>query len=231
MMTVLDWVLLLIVGASAALGAWRGLIAMAVSLAALLLAGGAAYLFGGDVGRSLASDGTPGWGAYLGGYALAFAAVWITVTLLGLLVRRIAHSTGLSGTDRVLGLVLGLARGVFFAVVLVLLLGLTDVPRGPSWRESTAVTLLLPAAESFRRLLPSMLARGMDLEGRGNSLHEALRADPLLEQALRPSLPLPVSTAPSPPAPTSLPRTPPEAAPQHDPTTVASGRAPEDKVH
>ena len=91
-MTALDWILLLVVGISALLGVLRGLMGIAVSLAAWLLAGSAAWLFGGDVGRSLVTDGQLGWGEYLGGYALSFIVVWVAVALLGLLVRRMAHS-------------------------------------------------------------------------------------------------------------------------------------------
>jgi membrane protein required for colicin V production len=74
-MTALDWVLLLIVGVSGLLGLLRGMIGVVMSLVAWLLAGLAAYLFGGDVGRSLVTDGQLGWGEYLGGYALSFAVV------------------------------------------------------------------------------------------------------------------------------------------------------------
>ena len=81
-MTALDWVLLLIVGVSGLLGLLRGMIGVVMSLVAWLLAGLAAYLFGGDVGRSLVTDGQLGWGEYLGGYALSFAVVWIAVALV-----------------------------------------------------------------------------------------------------------------------------------------------------
>ena len=91
-MTALDWVLLLIVAGSGLLGLLRGMIGVVMSLVAWLLAGLAAYLFGGDVGRSLVTDGQLGWGEYLGGYALSFAIVWIAVTLIGLVVRRLAHA-------------------------------------------------------------------------------------------------------------------------------------------
>lgn len=229
-MTVLDWVLLLVVGASALLGVWRGLIAMAVSLAAWLLAGLAAYLFGGDIGRSLAGDGPAGWGEYLGGYALGFGAVWIMVTMLGLLLRRLAHSAGLSGTDRFLGLGLGVVRGVFLACVLVLLLGMTSVPHGPAWRDSTAVPMLVPAAKWLRDRMPRVLAQGVDLEGRGSSLQEAVQSTPGLGRAL--DLPRPVPAAPSRlPAPIPTPRMPPQTASQSSPTTVAPGQEPGGKGH
>jgi membrane protein required for colicin V production len=127
-MAALDWVLLLIVGVSGLLGLLRGMIGVVMSLVAWLLAGLAAYLFGGDVGRSLVTDGQLGWGEYLGGYALSFAVVWIAVALVGLLVRRLAQEAGLSGVDRLFGFGLGVVRGLFFACVLLLLLGLTGIP-------------------------------------------------------------------------------------------------------
>lgn len=169
-MTALDWILLLIVGISALLGVMRGLIGIAVSLVAWLLAGLAAYVFGDAVGRSLVTDGQAGWGEYLGGYALSFAVVWITVSLLGLLLRRIAHSAGLSPVDRVFGLGLGMVRGVFFACVLLLLLGLTGVPARAAWRDSAGVALLLPGATWLRACLPAWMQQRVDLERGGRPL-------------------------------------------------------------
>jgi len=191
-MTALDWILLLIVGVSALLGLVRGMIGVVVSLVAWLLAGVAAYLFGGDVGRGLAADGQLGWGGYLGGYALSFAVVWIAVALVGFVVRRLAHEAGLSGLDRLSGFGLGVVRGLFFACVLLLLLGLTGIPGTGAWRESASVSALLPVAQWMRGALPPWMAQRIDLEGRGNSLQaEAER----LRQAVPAALPAPVAEA------------------------------------
>ncbi len=205
-MTVLDWVLLLVVGVSTLLGALRGLIGVAASLAAWILAGLAAFHFGGEVSASLVDDGSLGWGEMLGGYALSFAAVWIVVGLLGWLVRRMAHSAGLSGMDRTLGLGLGLVRGVFFACVLLLLLGLTTVPREQAWRHATLVPMLVPGAQWLRACLPPWMAQRVDLEGRGTSLQASVQATAAQVQAtaaqmpsmqLPQALPEPVSAATS----------------------------------
>jgi len=171
-MTALDWVLLLIVGVSGLLGLLRGMIGVMMSLVAWLLAGLAAYLFGGDVGRSLVTDGQLGWGEYLGGYALSFAVVWIAVALVGLLVRRLAQEAGLSGVDRLFGFGLGVVRGLFFACVLLLLLGLTGIPGKRAWHESTGVAVLLPVAKAMRAAMPPWMAQRIDLEGRGTSLQD-----------------------------------------------------------
>ena len=189
-MTALDWVLLLIVGVSGLLGLLRGMIGVVMSLVAWLLAGLAAYLFGGDVGRSLVTDGQLGWGEYLGGYALSFAVVWIAVALVGFVIRRLVHGVGLSGVDRLFGFGLGVVRGLFFACVLLLMLGLTSIPGKRAWYESAGVAVLLPVAEAMRSAMPVAMAQRIDLEGRGTSLQaEAER----LRQAMPDALPAPIA--------------------------------------
>lgn len=218
-MTGLDWLLLVIVALSAVIGLFRGLIAIVVSLVAWLLAGLAAWLFGGELGRSLFGDGTldagaPGWGEYLGGYAIAFGVVWIAVALLGWMLRRLAHSAGLSGIDRLSGFGLGVVRGVFLACVLLLMLGLTTVPTQPAWRESAGVAVLRPAAEWMRAALPVWMRGRVDLEGRGASLQDDVQAGAAsirdtLPAALPEALPLPLPV---------------QDAPEHDETSPASTR-------
>lgn len=192
-MTALDWVLLLIVGVSGLLGLLRGMIGVVMSLVAWLLAGLAAYLFGGDVGNSLGTDGRLGWGEYLGGYALSFVVVWIAVALIGLLVRRMAHEAGLSGVDRLFGFGFGVVRGVFLACVLVLMLGLTSIPGKRAWHESTGVATLLPVAKWMRSAMPPWMAQRVDLEGRGTSLQAQVQAEAKqLKKVMPNGLPMPV---------------------------------------
>lgn len=244
-MTALDWVLLLIIGVSGLLGLLRGMIGVVVSLVAWLLAGLAAYLFGGDIGRSLVTDGQLGWGEYLGGYALSFAVVWIAVALVGLLVRRMAHEAGLSGVDRLFGFGFGMVRGVFLACVLVLMLGLTSIPGQRAWHESTGVATLLPVAKWMRSAMPPWMAQRVDLEGHGTSLQAQVQAEAKqLKQVMPNGLPMPIPETFSKSAlPEALPQALPEilpsmlpkkAAPRSDPKLVtpdppSQGTSPDDE--
>lgn len=223
-MTALDWVLLLIVGVSGLLGLLRGMIGVVVSLAAWLLAGIAAYLFGGDVGQSLGTE--LGWGAYLGGYALSFAAVWIAVALVGLLLRRLAHEAGLSGVDRLFGFGLGVVRGVFLACVLVLMLGLTSIPTRRAWHASTGVALLRPVANWMRAAMPPWMAQRVDLEGRGTSLQAQVQGQAQqLKRAMPDGLPVAIPDVLSAGAQGALP----DALPDILPTAAAQpARSPAD---
>lgn len=164
-MSAIDWVLLAIVAVSALFGLMRGLIGVLASLAAWLLAGWAAFQFGAQVALMLAGDGEPGIGQLFAGYALAFIGVMVVVGLVGWMLRKLVHSVGLSGLDRLLGLLLGLARGALVACALLLLLGLTEMPREASWQNARLVPVFAPGAEWLRTWLPDWVASQVDLRG------------------------------------------------------------------
>ncbi len=150
----IDIVLLLIIGSSAMFGLIKGMVGTLMSTAAWLLAGFAAFQFGRPAGYWLAESGQPTATEVFGGYALSFIGVMLIVMMIGAMVRYWVKSVGLTGTDRLLGMALGLARGAFMACVLVLLLGFTPLTREPSWRQSSLLPLLAPGAEWMRSRLP-----------------------------------------------------------------------------
>ena len=190
-MSAFDWVLLAVVAASALFGLMRGFVGVLASLAAWVLAGWAAFRCGARVALALAGDGDAGPGELLAGYALSFIGVLIVVGLVGWLVRKLVQSVGLSGLDRLLGLALGLARGAFVACALVLLLGLTAMPREPQWQRSQVVPVFVPGAQWLRTWLPDWVAAQVDLDGR----EEALPAPQSPEHETGQALPAPVSEA------------------------------------
>ena len=163
-MTATDWVLLGVVGVSAAFGLMRGFIGVLASLAAWVLAGWAAFRFGSQLAVMLAGGAEPGPSELLGGYAISFLVVLLVVGLVGWGVRKLVHGVGLSGVDRFLGLALGLARGAFIACALVLLMGFTALPQDADWRRSTAVRVFLPGALLMRTWLPDWAAAQANFE-------------------------------------------------------------------
>lgn len=83
--------------------------------------------------------------------AIAFAALFLATlvagSLLNFLLSMLVKQTGLSGTDRFLGLFFGAARGLLLVVVAVSLLTLTPLSQDPWWQQSA----LLPRIESLAR--------------------------------------------------------------------------------
>lgn len=94
--------------------------------------------------------------------ALAFIALLVTVLILGALVSylvsQLIRKTGLSGTDRMLGMVFGVVRGVVIVAVLVMLAGLTALPQDPWWSESAFMPHVQTLAVWLRDFLPPDIA-------------------------------------------------------------------------
>src|SRR5690606_6176244 len=98
----------------------------------------------------------------------AFAAIFVVVLVLTALVAaaisKLLRSAGLGPLDRGLGAVFGLARGMLVVIILVLLGGLTTLPRSPSWRDAMLSAPLEAAAASVMPFLPHELARRISFE-------------------------------------------------------------------
>ena len=81
--------------------------------------------------------------------ALAFGLLFISALIVGgllnFLLGKLIESTGLTGTDRFLGMFFGLGRALVLVTALVLLAGLTPLPQDPWWRESR----LLPGFQTL----------------------------------------------------------------------------------
>ncbi|MCK8514848.1 CvpA family protein [Methylonatrum kenyense] len=77
-------------------------------------------------------------------FAVLFVGVLIAGGILGYFASLLVGRTGLSGTDRFIGLFFGLARGVLVIAVLMLAAGLTALPREAWWQDSVLVEQLTP---------------------------------------------------------------------------------------
>jgi len=159
MLTWADIALLTIVGLSTLVGLWRGFVVEVMSLAVWVAAFWLAFAFG-DEAATLFEGAVQAPSARLFlGYAMLFVGALMVGGLATWLMGRIVKTTGLSGTDRLLGLVFGLLRGVALACVLVLLLGFTPMPQDAWWRESRLMPSFQRGAEWLRGWLPAQVAQ------------------------------------------------------------------------
>jgi membrane protein required for colicin V production len=162
MLTTADLVLLAIVGLSTLVGLWRGFVVEVMSLAVWVAAFWLAFAYG-DEAAQLFSGTVQAAGARLFlGYAALFIAALLVGGLATWLMGKLVKSTGLSGTDRILGMGFGLLRGAALACVLVLLLGFTPLPQDAWWRESRLLPSFQRGAEWLRTWLPQAVAQHVD---------------------------------------------------------------------
>jgi membrane protein required for colicin V production len=158
-----DYAVLGIILVSILVGAIRGFVKEAFSLAVWAAAFLLAFQYSGDLALALESHiELPSART-----ALAFAGVFLVVLAIGglvtYLVGKLVEKTGLSGTDRLLGGVFGGIRGVILVLVLLLVAGLTPVPQDPWWQQSRSIQSLLPLAQWSAQYLPDYIREYLDL--------------------------------------------------------------------
>lgn len=153
-----DIVILAVIGVSALVSVFRGFLREVLSLLAWVLSFWVALTF------------APRFAPWLSNWIelpsirliLAFAALFVltllSVSLIGYIIVKLMNKTGLTGTDRMLGLVFGIARGGVIVVILVLLAGLTRVPQDPWWQQAPLLAHFQQGALWVRNYLPDSIA-------------------------------------------------------------------------
>lgn len=121
----------------AGIGAWRGLVREAVSLATWVLASLLSWLYAADLARvfdGLTSD--PPLRQVLA-FAVIFAVVFIVGAVAGVLLHRfLLRNATFRVANRIFGGFIGLARGTAVILIVFLLAGLTNYPQRPWWRAA-----------------------------------------------------------------------------------------------
>lgn len=158
-MTWADFVILGIIAISALLALFRGFVREALSLASWLLAIWVSLVFARAVAQWLSqyvqADSLRLAIAYVGLFVLTLVAGII----INHMVAKLVKASGFSGTDRMLGILFGVGRGIAVVTLLVLLAGFTALPRGAWWQQSLLVYQFEPLALWVRDRLPARMAR------------------------------------------------------------------------
>ena len=208
-MNTIDLVLLCVLLASALLGLFRGFVGTIASLVAWIGAGWCAFHYGAELAFWFADDGQPGATELLAGYAMAFIGVLLLVGMVGWVARKLLQSVGLTGVDRVLGLGLGLARGLLVACMLVLLMAFSSLPQEPAWPQSRAVAVLTPGAKWMARWLPDWAVQELDFgNGRASGDNALLEHAGAVVETITGALPVPVEENGTPSGAEPPPQTP-----------------------
>ena len=135
-MTLFDLVVLVIVGLSVLLSVIRGLVREVLALAAWVVAFLAANVLAGEIAPWLPDAIPTEEFRLLAGFVGVFLVVLIAMSMLAIMVSKLVKSAGLGLEDRLLGGAFGLARGLLVVMVVVLLAGLTSLPRQAVWRNA-----------------------------------------------------------------------------------------------
>lgn len=143
-LTWLDYALIGLVGISILIGVIRGFVREVISVVVWVAAFWVAIVYSGQVADRL----TPFIDSALVRMVLGFAALFVVTLLVGAVVsyigRLLVGRTGLTGTDRLLGMVFGGLRGGLLVGLVVLGAGLTALPQENWWQSSRVVEIYHP---------------------------------------------------------------------------------------
>jgi membrane protein required for colicin V production len=157
-MSLFDLVIVALLVLFSGIGALRGAVRELLSLGVWLVAILCGWLFADAVGtwfEQVSDADLRQLIAFLTIVMIALALLSLVVFVLRLLLPRPAPNL----TSRIGGGVIGALRGAAVVVVLVLLAGLTGLPKQESWRDSRLVGVFRPAAEQILEWLPAPVAR------------------------------------------------------------------------
>lgn len=157
-----DYAIIVALALSVLVGLWRGFIGEVMALVCWVLAFWVAWMFGPVLAEQFsASISVPSVRVMLG-YAVCFVAVLIAGAIVSYLLRKLVSGSGLSGTDRLLGMVFGLVRGFALVVLVIVLMKFTPVIRDDWWQQSRLLPTFERSASWMTTLLPEAVAKYLE---------------------------------------------------------------------
>ena len=159
-----DYCIIIALSLSVLMGLWRGFVGEVLALLGWVLAFWVAWSFGDKLAAQLTAIDVPSLRLFLG-YAICFIGVLIASGIVSFLMRKLIAGSGLSGSDRMLGMLFGLVRGLAVVTLAVLLLGFTPLPRDPWWHQSKLLPGFQNYAQWLSARLPPEVTKYLDLRG------------------------------------------------------------------
>ena len=157
-----DYAIVATILLSVLVGLLRGFMKEVLSLLIWGVAFLVAYQYGGNLAAQMENYVSLPSARTVMGFAGLFIAVLFVGGLLNYLIGRLVASTGLDGTDRLLGGLFGAARGLAMVIALLLVAGFTPLPADPWWKESALIQRLQPLLDWSATFLPPGLREHLD---------------------------------------------------------------------
>ena len=159
----IDYVIIGIIALSAIISIVRGFVKEVLSLVAWILAFWVALTFSPQFSVLLSDYISTPYISLFTAFSGLFIVTLILSALVNNLIAAIVVKTGLSGTDRMLGVLFGLLRGVAIVTLLVLLAAATPMPNDAWWQNAVLIEHFEKLAIWVRQFLPDGLAQYVNL--------------------------------------------------------------------
>ncbi len=157
----IDIAIIALIVLSALLSLFRGFVKEALALASWLVALWVSMLFYEDLAVVMSQWIAEPSLQNIAAFSILFIGVLLLGALVNYLVSKLVVKTGLAATDRMLGVLFGVARGGFIVAIVVLFAGLTPLPQDPWWQESQLLGYFQEFALWMREYLPRDIAENI----------------------------------------------------------------------
>lgn len=158
MLSLLDFLIIGIVAVSLGVGMFRGFVREVLSLSSWVGAIWVSYTYVMDVAVLLTPYIEQPPLRVVAAFAGLFVFALIVFSLLGYLIYRLIAVAGISGIDRSLGLLFGIARGCIIVSIMIMVATFMDFNSQPWWKGSLLVNYFDPVTDMIRSLLPEEVA-------------------------------------------------------------------------
>jgi membrane protein required for colicin V production len=158
-MTLVDWILLGILGLSFVIGAWRGLVYEVLSVFVWIAAFVLAQWFAPDVAAKLPMAGSAESLRYAAGFVIVFIGAAFVAGLIVQLIKKLVAAVGLRPVDRTLGAVFGLIRGGILLLAIAVVMNMTTLRSQADWQVSQGASYLTGVLTKLKPLLPQDFAK------------------------------------------------------------------------
>ncbi|MDH3388143.1 MAG: CvpA family protein [Gammaproteobacteria bacterium] len=154
-MSWLDLVIIAVIALSALISLIRGFVKESISLVTWIVAGVLAFRYFTPMSELLEPYVSAPTIRDIAAFAILFVSTLIIGAIVNWIMSQLVSKTGLSGTDKALGVVFGGARGVLIVTMIVLLASLTPMPEAGWWRDSATVGFFQQLAEWVKGIIPA----------------------------------------------------------------------------
>lgn len=163
-MTAFDYTVLMIVGLSVLISLMRGFVREVLSIMGWVLAWIVAKTYASQLVPLLPADIPTDKLKVMAGFVILFLAVLLMSSLLSIALAGLFKSAGLGWLNRLLGGVFGLLRGLLIVCILVMLAGMTQLPKDARWTNAMFSAPLEALVKAILPWMPQAIAQHVSFE-------------------------------------------------------------------
>lgn len=155
----LDLFIIGAIGISGLFGLYRGFVTSILSLFTWLFALWLPFNFTTQFSQMLPATVESATARAIVAATILFFGAFISLSVISWLLRKLLGITGLTIIDRLLGVGLGVIRGVVIVAVIAMFASSTSLPKERFWGQSELLPHVLKVSEAIREFMPASLSK------------------------------------------------------------------------